>query len=71
MTASAAIILWVVGLYAGAGALVALGFAAVAAPRLSGHGPHTPMTWGARLLLIPGAILFWPLVLKRWLGEPL
>jgi hypothetical protein len=29
------------------------------------------MTWGARLLLIPGAILFWPLVLKRWLGEPL
>lgn len=76
MTASAAIILWIVGLYVGAGSIVALGFAAVAAPRLIGpHGNerpvHTPMTLGARLLLIPGAIIFWPLVLKRWLGEPL
>lgn len=71
MTESASIILWIVGLYAGAGAVVAFGFAAVAAPRLIGHGAHTPMTLGARLLLIPGAIIFWPLVLKRWLGAPL
>lgn len=71
MTPSASVILWIVGLYAAAGALVALGFAAVAAPRLIGQNPHTPMTLGARLLLIPGAIILWPLVLKRWLGEPL
>jgi hypothetical protein len=76
MTDSASVILWIVGLYAGAGVFVALGFAAIAAPRLIGpHGtdtsPHRPMTLGARLLLIPGAIIFWALVLKRWLAEPL
>ncbi len=26
-----------------------------------------PITWPARLLLIPGAIAFWPMLLTRWL----
>lgn len=68
MTGSALVILWIAGLYVGAGALVALAFAAVGAPNLV---RQTPVTIGARLLLIPGAILFWPLILKRWLGQPL
>lgn len=70
MTPSASVILWGVLLYVSAGLIIALAFAAVGAPRLIGHGT-APMTLGARLLLIPGAVLFWPLVLKRWLGKPL
>ncbi len=68
MTASALVILWIAGLYAGAGLLIALPFAARGAPSLVGRAP---VTVGARLLLIPGAALLWPYVLKRWLGEPL
>jgi len=68
MTESALVILWIAGLYLGAGALVALPFAAVGAANLVGHAP---VSLSARLLLIPGATLFWPLILKRWLGQPL
>ena len=68
MTESALVILWIAGLYLGAGALIALPFAAVGAPNLV---QRAPVSFGARLLLIPGAILLWPLILKRWLGEPL
>ncbi len=75
MTPSASVILWGVLLYVSAGLIIALAFVAVGAPRLIGHGAAdqgpAPMTLGARLLLIPGAVLFWPLVLRRWLGEPL
>ena len=68
MTESALVILWIAGLYAGAGLLIALPFAAIGAPNLV---RRTPVSLGARLLLVPGAMLFWPLILKRWLGEPL
>jgi hypothetical protein len=72
MTASASVILWIVGLYAAAGLLIALAFVAIGAPRLIAPAPgHTPVSLGARILLIPGAVLLWPLVLWRWLGEPL
>lgn len=72
MTLSAIVILWIVGLYAAAGLILALAFVAIGAPRLIGpQAGHTPITLGARVLLIPGAILLWPLVLWRWLGEPL
>lgn len=68
MTESAYVILWIAGLYAAAGLIVALPFAVIGAPSLV-H--QAPVSFGARLLLIPGAILLWPFVLKRWLGEPL
>jgi hypothetical protein len=72
MTASASIILWIVGLYIAAGLLIALAFVAIGAPRLIGpNAGHTPISLGARILLIPGAVILWPLVLWRWLGEPL
>jgi hypothetical protein len=29
--------------------------------------PHTDFTPGARILLLPGATVFWPYVLLRWL----
>jgi hypothetical protein len=72
MTASASVILWIVGLYAAAGLFIALAFVAVGAPRLiRPDASYTPVSLGARILLIPGAIILWPLVLWRWLGEPL
>ena len=28
-------------------------------------------TWGFKLLIIPGAMVFWPILLKRWMaGSP-
>jgi hypothetical protein len=72
MTASAGVILWLVGLYAAAGLFIALAFVAIGAPRLIGPAAgHVPVSLGARILLIPGAVILWPLVLWRWLGEPL
>jgi hypothetical protein len=72
MTASANVILWIVGLYVAAGLLVALAFVAIGVTRLIGpDAGHTPVSLGARILLIPGAVILWPLVLWRWLGEPL
>ncbi len=51
-------------LYLAAGAAVALAFAAFGASRLL---PGTRVSLGARVLLIPGAFLLWPLVLLRWI----
>lgn len=68
MTESATVILWLAGLYAGAGLIIALPFALRGASSLV---DQAPVSWGARLLLIPGTILLWPFILKRWLGEPL
>ena len=31
--------------------------------------PRASVTWGARLLLLPGVAVLWPLVLARWLGS--
>lgn len=52
--------------YALAGAAVALAFVARGADVALGE-PAT-LTAGARILLLPGAFLLWPLVLVRWLG---
>jgi hypothetical protein len=72
MTGSAIAILWIAGLYAGAGLIVALAFAAVGAPRLVGERPgEVSVSLGARLILMPGAIVLWPLILQRWLKAPL
>lgn len=26
-------------------------------------------TWGFKLMVIPGAMVFWPLLMKRWMGR--
>ena len=60
---------WILGLaalYLVVGLLFAVPFA------LKGAGRIDPLaatgTWGFRLLVIPGAAAFWPLLLRRWLG---
>jgi hypothetical protein len=52
-------------LYIAAGITVGFSFVLFGATRVFPH-PVT-LTPGARILLLPGAALLWPLVLRRWL----
>jgi hypothetical protein len=52
------------GFYALAGAVTALAFVTFGIARVLPAG--TPVTFGARVLLLPGAALLWPYVLLRW-----
>lgn len=56
---------WGLALYGILGAVVALAFAAFGATKA--FSEPTAMTLGARLAVIPGAIVLWPAVLMRWL----
>jgi hypothetical protein len=53
----------VFGAYAALGVVVATIFAVFGVSRTV----HAPVTWGARILMLPGAVAFWPLVLRRWI----
>jgi hypothetical protein len=52
-------------LYALAGVVVALAFVTAGLSAVLPAG--TPVSPGARALLVPGAIALWPIVLRRWL----
>jgi hypothetical protein len=60
---------WVVaaaGVYLGVGLGFAVAFVARGIGRLD---PRTrDATWGFRLIVLPGAMALWPLLLARWLG---
>lgn len=62
----AAIFLIVLGVYLACGFVFAIAFALVGAKRIDPHAVHG--SWGFRLLIIPGALAFWPLLLKRWMS---
>jgi len=49
--------------YCATGLVAAVAFAFVGASRIVA----SPITPGARILLIPGAFAFWPYVIFRWL----
>jgi len=51
-------------LYGALGLAVALGFVTVGLHRAMPHAG--PVTWGARLLILPGAAVLWPWILRRW-----
>ena len=53
------------GLYGVIGLAVALGFVTLGILRAVPDAG--PVTWGARVLLLPGAAVLWPWVLRRWL----
>jgi hypothetical protein len=61
----ASILLDLLAAYAIAGAAVALPFAAIGIARILPPGEH--VTIGARILMIPGVVAFWPLILRRWM----
>jgi len=65
MSSMAAILLFAVALYAAAGIATGLAFVLFGVTQVFPH--PVSVTPGARILLLPGATLLWPLVLRRWL----
>jgi hypothetical protein len=57
-------VLDLLALYAVAGAVTAVAFVTFGVAQVLPAG--TPVTLGARLLLLPGAAALWPYVLLRW-----
>ena len=62
----AVVFLFLLGAYLACGLVFALPFALVGVKKIDAHAAHG--SWGFRLLVIPGTIAFWPLLLRRWLG---
>ncbi len=60
----AAVFLIVLVAYLTSGLLFAIPFALVGVKRIDPHA--TRGSWGFRLLVIPGTMAFWPLLLRRW-----
>jgi hypothetical protein len=60
----ASIFLILLGVYFACGSVFALAFAFWGAQRIDPHA--APGTWGFRLLIIPGSMALWPLLLYRW-----
>ena len=60
-------LVFVVGLgYLAGGVIVGLGFVIAGVTRALPGSPA--VSTGARVLLLPGAILLWPLIVARWVG---
>jgi len=57
------IVLYAFALYLAIGLVVAIAFVTIGATQVM----HASFTVGARILLLPGATVFWPYVLGRWL----
>lgn len=62
---TATLVLTLFGTYLAIGLLFAFPFALKGA-RVIDPAARS-MTWGAKLLIIPGAAALWPLLLRRWL----
>jgi hypothetical protein len=62
------IILAIVALYLFAGLVFAIPFVSKGVTKID-EGAHGS-TWGFRIIIIPGVIVFWPLLLKKWLKSP-
>jgi len=60
----AAIFLILVGCYLACGLVFAVAFICRGIKQIDPHAAHG--SWGFRLLIIPGTIAFWPLLLSRW-----
>jgi hypothetical protein len=55
-------LLYLLAVYAVAGVLTAIAFVSIGVVQVQ----PLPVTWGARILLLPGAFALWPVVLARW-----
>jgi hypothetical protein len=53
------------GLYLGVGAIVAIAFVSAGLQRIDVAAKNMP--WSARLLVFPGVVALWPLMLTKWL----
>lgn len=61
---TAAIFLIALGAYLCCGLVFAIPFALVGVKKIDPHAAQG--SWGFRLLIIPGTMAFWPLLLRRW-----
>jgi hypothetical protein len=61
----AAAFLILLGAYLACGLVFAIPFALMGVKRIDPHAAHGSP--GFRLLVIPGTMAFWPLLLRRWL----
>ena len=59
-----AVFLILLGAYLACGLVFAIPFALVGVKKIDPHAAHG--SWGFRLLVIPGTMAFWPLLLRRW-----
>jgi hypothetical protein len=55
------------GIYLLCGLLFAPPFLLMGVKHIDPHAQHG--SWGFRLLILPGCVLLWPLLLHRWLGR--
>ena len=62
----AAALLIVLGAYLACGLVFAVPFAFIGVNRIDPHAAQGSR--GFRLLIIPGAMAFWPLLLRRWMS---
>lgn len=60
----AAVFLILLGAYLACGLVFAIPFALFGVKTIDPHAAHG--SWGFRLLVIPGTMAFWPLLLRRW-----
>ena len=59
------IFLALAGVYLLCGIIFAVPFVIVGVGRIDPHA--APGSWGFRVLILPGTMLLWPLLAKRWL----
>lgn len=62
----ATVLLVALATYLACGLVFAIPFVLVGVKKIDPHARHG--SWGFRLLIIPGTMAFWPLLLKRWAG---
>ncbi len=60
----AAVFLITLGAYLACGLVFAIPFALIGTKKIDPHATHG--SWGFRVLIVPGAIALWPLLLRRW-----
>jgi hypothetical protein len=63
MIATAFLIIF--GFYLACGFLFAMPFVLIGVKKIDPHAAHG--SWGFRLLIIPGTVAFWPVLLYRWM----
>lgn len=61
----AAVFLISLGVYLACGVMFAVPFVLSGVKKIDPHAAHG--SWGFRLLVIPGTMAFWPLLLGRWM----